>query len=316
MKANKFFAAAMAALTLVGFSACKPQNQPTGGDALELTETAIQMKVGETHQLQANVAVETWTSSNEQVATVKDGLVTAKAEGNAIISATAKGVTKTCVVAVKNDGGQQGGASVKGSKVWPIIMDGVTYEANADKIVASFQPNDDDKWLYIWESTYVANTNPTGKNFAGNTEGFTALTVSTVGWAGGGFCISTKDDEGKVKGEAWKDVEALRAAIVAAPDDYYLHMAIKSTDQGSHCFYVFGSEATKFVLGSKSVYDGPIMSDFTRDGSWAEFDIPMSSYASALASTTCEAGVNVFVLLSEGVAGVNLNLDAVYFYKK
>lgn len=91
---------------------------------------------------------------------------------------------------------------------------------------------------------------------------------------------------------------------------------MKSTDNYSHCFYMFGSEATKFVIGSKSVYDGPVYKDFTRDGSWAEFDIPMSSYAAALANVTCAAGVNVFVVLTEGVQGAELNLDAVYFYKK
>ena len=42
----------------------------------------------------------------------------------------------------------------------------------------------------------------------------------------------------------------------------------------------------------------------------------MAPYASVLANTTLEAGVNVFVLMSEGVAGVQLNLDAVYFCTK
>ena len=98
MKANKFFAAAMAALALVGFSSCKDKNDDN--KSLELTETSISMKVGETHQLVANVTVETWSTSDEKVATVDKGMVTAVAEGTAIISATAKGTTKTCVVKV------------------------------------------------------------------------------------------------------------------------------------------------------------------------------------------------------------------------
>jgi hypothetical protein len=116
-------------------------------------------------------------------------------------------------------------------------------------------------------------------------------------------------------GNGWEAAAALKEAIVANPDQYFLHLAIKSTDNYAHCFYMFGSEATKFVLGNHSVYDGPIKADFTRDGSWQEFDIPMSQYATALANTTCAAGVNVFVMLSEGVVGAKLNLDAVYFYK-
>lgn len=308
MKTNKFFATALAVLALAGFTAC---DQPTPTEPLELTETSVTMKVGETHQLVANVAVESWTSSNEAVATVADGLVTAVSAGNAIISATAAGVTKTCVVLVEADQTQGGGATLKGSQFWPIAIDGTTADANASKIVGDFRPDDVGKFLYVWDATYVANDNPTGLNFHGNTDGFTALTVSTLGWAGCGYCLTETDAS-----KAWEAAEALRAAIVASPDDYYLHMALKSTDKASHCFYIFGSEATKFVIGSTAVYDGPLYEDFTRNGEWAEFDIPMSRFATALATTTCAAGVNVFVALTEGTAGAQLNLDAVYFYKK
>ena len=55
MKTNKFFAAALAALTLVGFSACKDKEDEK---TLELTESSVSMKVGETHQLVANITVE------------------------------------------------------------------------------------------------------------------------------------------------------------------------------------------------------------------------------------------------------------------
>ena len=307
MKTNKFFATALAVLALAGFTACD-QPEPT---PLELTETNVTLKVGETHQLEANVPVESWTSSNEAVATVADGLVTAVSAGNAIISATAAGVTKTCVVLVEADQTQGGGASLKGSQFWPIAIDGTTADANASKIVGDFRPDDVGKFLYVWEGTYVANDNPTGLNFHGNTDGFTALTVSTLGWAGCGYCLTETDAS-----KAWEAAEALRAAIVASPDDYYLHMALKSTDNASHCFYIFGSEATKFVIGSTAVYDGPLYEDFTRNGEWAEFDIPMSRFATALATTTCAAGVNVFVALTEGTAGAQLNMDAIYFYKK
>lgn len=308
MKTNKFFATALAVLALVGFTACEQKNP---AEPLELTESSITIKVGETHQLEANVKVESWTSSNEDVATVADGLVTAKSAGNAIISATAAGVTKTCVVLVEADQTQGSAGALKGSQFWPIAIDGTTADANASKLVADFRPDDIGKFLYVWDATYVANDNPTGLNFHGNTEGFTALTVSTLGWAGCGYCLTESDG-----GKTWEAAEALRAAIVANPDDYYLHIALKSTDKASHCFYIFGSEATKFVLGSTAVYDGPLYEDFTRNGEWAEFNIPMSRFATALATTTCVAGVNVFVALTEGTAGAQLNMDAVYFYKK
>lgn len=320
MKANKIFAVALAALTLVGFNACKKGNNPDEpgkeGD-LTLDKTSLNLEVDAEETITATIAV-SFESSNPQVATVtpandgKSAKVKAIAEGSAVITAKSQGgQVKTCIVAVKKKGGE-GGETVqlKGSQVWPIALDGTTADANASKIVADFRPNDVDQFLYVWENGTVYEAGEgKGLNFHGNTDGYTALKVTNLGWAGAGFCLTEN-------GNGWQAAEALRAAIVANPDQYFLHMAMKSTDNYSHCFYMFGSEATKFVIGSKSVYDGPVYKDFTRDGSWAEFDIPMSSYAAALANVTCAAGVNVFVVLTEGVQGAELNLDAVYFYKK
>ena len=320
MKANKIFAVALAALTLVGFNACKKGNNPDEpgkeGD-LTLDKTSLNLEVDAEETITATIAV-SFESSNPQVATVtpandgKSAKVKAIAEGSAVITAKSQGgQAKTCIVAVKKKGGE-GGETVqlKGSQVWPIALDGTTADANASKIVADFRPNDVDQFLYVWENGTVYEAGEgKGLNFHGNTDGYTALKVTNLGWAGAGFCLTEN-------GNGWQAAEALRAAIVANPDQYFLHMAMKSTDNYAHCFYMFGSEATKFVIGSKSVYDGPVYKDFTRDGSWAEFDIPMSSYAAALANVTCAAGVNVFVVLTEGVQGAELNLDAVYFYKK
>ena len=192
MKTNKIFATALAVLALVGFTACEQKNQPT--EPLTLTETSVTLKVGETHQLVANVAVESWTSSNEAVATVANGLVTAVSAGNAIISATAAGVTKTCVVLVEaagSTGGNTTAAQVKGTKIWPIILDAVTAEANAAKIVGDLRIDDTNNFLYIWAAgeTYAAGEG-TGLNFHGNTEGYVALTVAAPqGWSGLGFCL-------------------------------------------------------------------------------------------------------------------------------
>ncbi len=319
MKANKFFAAAMAALAFVGFTACNQKDQPQGGDALELTETAIQMKVGETHQLQANVAVETWTSSNEAVATVNAGLVTAKAEGNAIISATAKGVTKTCVVAVKKDGGQEGGegAKISAKRIWPVVLDGVTAEANASIIAGDMRVNDVDNHLYIWSAgeTYTANEQATGKNYFGNNDGYIALTVAApAGWSGLGFCIENA--------ESVTAISALKEAIVANPDKFFLHMGLKSTTVGNHVFYFFGSEATKFTIGSGHMTTGdgeddtPIYADFERDGAWHGFDIPMANYVNAIAGAEVKSGINILCALSGNAAGAQLNMDAIYFYEK
>lgn len=321
MKANKFFAIAFAALTMVGLNACKDKNN--GGDGnepsspdqeaeLALNPTSLQLEVGQEGTITATIEV-AFETSNPAAATVtpandgKSAKVTAVAEGSAVITAKSKGgQVKTCIVAVKKAGGEGGGAQLKGSQVWPIILDGTTAEANASKIVATLQPNDVDQHLWLWDNTYIGGT-ASGMNFHGNSDGYCALVVTTVGWSGGGFCL----DAGSAGLNA---SEELRKAIVANPDQYFLHLAIKSTDQASHTFYTFGNDGTKFVIGN-TVFDGGfIVSDFARDGAWHEFDIPMSSFASALASKAADS--NVFVMLSGGVQGTQLNLDAVYFYKK
>lgn len=311
MKANKIFAAALAALTFIALTACGT-DEPTN---LELSETSISLKAGETHQLTANVKVESWTTSNAAVATVADGLVTAVAEGNAIISATANGVTKTCVVLVAAKEDETTKAEVKGSKIWPVILDAVTAESVTSKIVGDFRVDDVNNFLYIWSAgeTYAANDNPTGLNFYGNQEGYLSLTVvgGSITWSGLGYCLTAKGDNPR-----WEAAEALRAAIVANPDNYFLHIAIKSTDNGNHQFYTFNDKSTSFAIGSATIEQGEVIGNYTRDGSWAEFDIPMSNFSSALSALTFPAGGNIFCVLSGSNAGTQLNLDAVYFYEK
>ena len=310
MKTNKFFATALAVLALVGFTACEQKNQPT--EPLTLTETSVTLKVGETHQLVANVTVESWTSSNEAVATVANGLVTAVSAGNAIISATAAGVTKTCVVLVEaagSTGGNTTAAQVKGTKIWPVILDAVTAEANASKIVGDLRIDDTNNFLYIWAAgeTYAAGEG-TGLNFHGNTEGYVALTVAAPqGWSGLGFNL------GEASAAA---AEQLRQAIVANPDKYFLHIAMKATTPGNHQFYTFNDAATSFAVGTATIEKGQVIGDFTRDGSWAEFDVPMANFAAAMANLTFPTGGNIFCALSGAAVGSQLNLDAVYFYEK
>ena len=305
MKTNKFFATVLAVLALAGFTACD-QPEPT---PLELTETNVTLKVGETHQLEANVPVESWTSSNVDVATVADGLVTAVSAGNAIISATAAGVTKTCVVLVEAGPTQGGtGAQVKGTKIWPIILDAVTAEANAAKIVGDLRVDDTNNFLYVWPDGTSYNAGEgTGLNFHGNNEGYVALTVANIGWSGCGFCL------GEASAAA---AEQLRQAIVANPDKYFLHIAMKATTPGNHQFYTFNDAVTSFAVGTATIEAGAVIGDFTRDGSWAEFDVPMANFAAAMANLTFPTGGNIFCALSGNATGSQLNLDAVYFYEK
>jgi len=101
MKANKFFAVALAALALM---ACDKKQEPS--QTLKITPAQAEVAVGATVQLSANMEV-TWSSSDATIAGVNDkGLVTGNKEGEATI--TAKGVKvdgiATCKITVTKGG--------------------------------------------------------------------------------------------------------------------------------------------------------------------------------------------------------------------
>lgn len=88
-----------------------PASSTATVDSVELDEISLELDVYEYFQLTATVnGGETptdtvvWETSNSSVATVVDGLVTAVAEGNAVIGATVSGVSAYCQVAVVDTG--------------------------------------------------------------------------------------------------------------------------------------------------------------------------------------------------------------------
>ena len=192
------------------------------------------------------------------------------------------------------------------SKIWPILLDNDTQASWQDKIEYDFRPNDDDRFLYIWDNTYNAASS-TGLSFFGTANGYLSFVVGeNTDWSGAGF---------NVTGSSCAAAEALRQEIVADPERYYLHMAIKSTDNYAHAFYLFNNSNSTFVLGDHRIQNGVVLQDFTRNGEWQEIYVPLSLFADAIANADMGTNGNLFVMLSEAVAGAQLNLDAVYICK-
>lgn len=79
--------------------------------SISINTQEITLELGKTYQLEVNITPSnatykevTWSSSNETVASVKDGLVTAKQEGTATITAkTVEGKKVTCTVTVTKE---------------------------------------------------------------------------------------------------------------------------------------------------------------------------------------------------------------------
>ena len=101
----KLFLAACIALT--GLFACtkpEPKPEPKPTVTLSVAPATLSLEVGTTGKVTATVepsgTAVTWTSSDKNVATVADGVVTAVGAGKATITATAEDKTATCEVTV------------------------------------------------------------------------------------------------------------------------------------------------------------------------------------------------------------------------
>ena len=108
---------ALSAIAMVAFTSCEPINNPGGnGDdtvvsVVKVAPETLLMSVGQTEKLSATVTPApttavtfVWTSDDEEVATVKNGIVTAVAPGTANIVVSVEGCTPdTCLVNVTND---------------------------------------------------------------------------------------------------------------------------------------------------------------------------------------------------------------------
>lgn len=318
MKANKFFAVAMAALALV---ACKPQggNEPDPKpEGLTVTPDKAELEVGGTVTLEANVATVAWTavSSTNSVelsaSTGKSIVVTAKAAGAASVIATS-GENQVIVSIKVNGSSGPSSLTIEASEIYPVFLDQEVWDANAAKMKYDWRPDEGaGKNLFIWKAgeTYNAGDG-TGKSYFGLTNGYTSLTVAAPeGWSGGGLNLAK---------QYIPEMNDLIAKIKAEPDKYFLHIGIKSTDNAVHKLYVFGNGDYHIVLGATPFVDNgkefAPFCDFARTGAWQGIDFPMSTYAAKLPTISGEA-CDIFSFLSGATVGAQLNLDAVYFYKK
>ncbi|NCC98300.1 MAG: hypothetical protein EOL95_01165 [Bacteroidia bacterium] len=285
---------------------------------LSLDKATASIGVGASTTITATITPEvagatvTFTSSNTAVATVVGTMqscaVTGVSEGTAIITATYEGVSKTCAVSVNNT---EVHASLLGTDYYVIQLDAQSRELLGNKIVADYAPDDAAKFLYIWEATYEAGT-PSGQNCYGTTESWPMLIVTSVGWSGAGFNVSDA---------AASELDAM-ADVYNNAADFKLHIAIKGTQSVSHLFGFDGTAGTaRVVLGPQSFVDGGVTytayADYTKDGEWNHFDIPVSYLVNQgwTFTTGNTTGKNIMFLLSGGTTGTAAQFDAVFFYK-
>ncbi len=113
-------ALAFAVCSLAVFAACTDKNDSSENVTVTVSSKAIELEIGESQKLTVSVepadaadkTVE-WKTSDDKIATVDNGLVTAVAEGEATITVTSNGKSDSCKVTVKaaGTGGDSSGDS-------------------------------------------------------------------------------------------------------------------------------------------------------------------------------------------------------------
>lgn len=209
-----------------------------------------------------------------------------------------------------NQGGTTDGlhASLQGSEYVTISLDEYSTAAIQNKIKASYQLDDTNVFLYVWENTYAAGT-PSGLNFYGEAAGWSALVVGSVGWSGCGWFVLNP--------------ATIPAFVDSSADlaNWKFHIAYKGQQGKAHIVILYwNGQEYKFAIGQGSLEDGGVSYNAIAPTSgqfqanvWNEYEISLAE--TGMDYTQTSSG-NVAAVLSGGVAGTTLDVDAIFFYKK
>ena len=286
--------------------------------SVTLNKTSLRLKVDSTQTLTATLLPTqtaeiaknvSWVSTNPSVATVdQNGKVIGLTNGSTNVVVSIGTVTSVCSVTVYTTVP----TSLMGSNYYLISLDnGAVDMLGSANIAGDFRANGVNNNFYVWnglnEGTY------SGTNFFGNTDKWWNFVVTGVGgWSGAAINV-----------KAGTELNKLKAITDDVTGKYYLHFAIKSSTTNSYAFKMgYGDVATSskaitFVLGTTTMESTNPYGNFTRNGQWQEIEIPMSYFkGKGLVYTTGMTETNLFVMLAGGTAGVKLEVDAVFIYKK
>lgn len=210
-------------------------------------------------------------------------------------------------------GNTETGSSLSGSDYAVVVLDETSLGKISSKVAVNLGPDDSNSFLYVWSDTYTGGT-CSGVNFYGEAADWTSLVVTSVGWSGCGFFIASEP----------AGLADWRARVAADPSSYYLHFALKpgkATDI-HRVQVVWGSTQYAAGLGGSFNDNGnisaelkPLSGTYT-PGEWNEYEISVAEMGINFNQSLKDGGDNYLTFLSGGVTGTQLDLDAVFFYKK
>ena len=166
-------------------------------ESVSLDKTTAEITEGETLTLTATIKPENasnknviWSSSNEKIATVKDGVVTAKKAGEATITAKTEdgGKTATCSVTVKAKTISVEGVSL--NKTENTIMVGETFT-----LTATIKPANATNKNITWSSSDESVATVEDGSVTAKAEGTTTITVTTEDGSKTATCTVTVSND-------------------------------------------------------------------------------------------------------------------------
>jgi DNA-binding transcriptional regulator of glucitol operon len=213
-----------------------------------------------------------------------------------------------------------------GSDFYVIYMDAVSEAFLGAKVQEKILFRDYDIWPD--GQTLIVGTR-SGENAWGVSARWVALDVAagavSTGWNGGAIVAKLNE---------FNNVPDL-TAVTNNPGDYYFHFAIKSPVGQPSAGWILtfysdgasGESAVKYYVGPDtevvSVRGLPWLGDYAHDGQWHHFEIPVSELRARgyvwNGPLSDPQNGRVYLLGFQdpmNVAGTELNLDAVFFYKK
>jgi len=316
MKTKALLLSLLIGLTAISFSSCDDEEGDVEATGISFAADTVVIAMEAAQELEVifepdgSTADLTWTSSDPSVATVANGIVTGIGVGSTTIAASTGILNATIVVTVTpKEVDVDDYPVLAGSNYYPISVDESTYEVIADRVVNDLRVDDTNTFLYIWDNTFTAGTS-SGLNYFGQAESWISLVVGSAGWSGAGFNVA----------ESYGNVDMTDFA--ANPDDYYFHVAMKGDGDASYLFILTdGVAEVKVNIGSSTFSDNgvdyPAYTDFARDNEWHSIEIPVSYLIEqGLNFESTFTDKNVLAFLAGGTAGVKMEMDAIFYYKK
>lgn len=185
-----------------------------------------------------------------------------------------------------------------------VYLDDVTKGQNLSKSqMVDCGPNGTSRQLYNWNQNGGESAKTTGNNSFGEPGSYMSWTKK-ADWFGVGYNVVGSTQPLNLSGIS---------------NDYYLHLAVRSTSQANVIFTVTDvkGKAGKIVLGNRASDGTQPITDFKRDGVWHNIDIPVNllnlNNGVDFTTSTNFTG-NILSLVIDGEEGATVDYDAVFFH--